>query len=251
MANWMWNYRSFVSYDELNDWVLLPEHHHVVEDTVIPKIVHQTYHSKLKIPKKVDENFAEHAAAYTRYIYDDQDISQFLSHYFTPRVLERFKELKVGPHKADLFRYCVLYIKGGIYMDIKTVLVQPLDTLFPDNTISTVIANDGSTIFQGIIACPPRQPLFLALIAAILKGSVEPPYHLFTLEFMRYIRRDIQRRPLEGRNQGLKHAYMLYRERCTKNAAMCSDGLDRYGMCCNVTLGGERVIKTRYSDYPW
>ena len=136
-------------------------------------------------------------------------------------------------------------------MDIKTVLVQDVAELFPNNTISTVIAQDGSSIFQGIIAAPPCQPIFLALIAGIVQGSLEPPYHLFTLEFMRYIRQDVQRRPTEGRNTGRKHEYMLYRERCTKNGAMCEDGLDRYGMCCNVTLSGERVIKTRYSDYPW
>ena len=213
--------------------------------------MHQTYHSKERIPLKVQDNFAQYASKYDRRIYDNEDIAQFLAQYFDPSVLERFKALKVGPHKADLFRYCVLYIYGGVYMDIKTVLVQELDGLFPDDTISTVIANDGSTIFQGIIACPPRQPIFLTLIAGILQGSAEPPYHLFTLEFMRYIRHDVQRRPSEGLNQGRKHSYMLYRERCAKNADKCSDGLDRYGMCCNVTLGGERVIKTRYSDYPW
>ena len=37
-----------------------------------------------------------------------------------------FKDLKIGAHKADFFRYCILYIYGGIYIDIK---------IFPQNNI--------------------------------------------------------------------------------------------------------------------
>jgi hypothetical protein len=251
MLNWVRNYRTFIEYTETNDWVLLPNYRNTVSDTIVPKLLHQTYHSKHSIPVKINANFAKYASKFERRVYDDSDIADFLDLYYEPQVLARFNSLKVGPHKADLFRYCVLYIHGGIYMDIKTELVKDLEGLFPDDTVSTVIANDGNTIFQGIIACPPRQPIFLALIAGILRASEDPPYHLFTLEFMRYIRHDVRRKPNEGRNQGTKHAYMLFREKCAKNTALCSDGLDRYGMCCNVTLGGERVIKTRYADYPW
>ena len=30
-----------------------------------------------------------------------------------------YSKLNVGAYKADLWRYCILYIKGGIYLDIK------------------------------------------------------------------------------------------------------------------------------------
>jgi mannosyltransferase OCH1-like enzyme len=33
--------------------------------------------------------------------------------------LYAFDKLKPGAYKADLWRYCILYKKGGIYLDIK------------------------------------------------------------------------------------------------------------------------------------
>ena len=45
--------------------------------------------------------------------------------------------------------------------------------------------------------------------------------------------------------------YYLFTEKCNKNANDCYDGLDKYGLCCFVWDGGEKIIKTRYADYPW
>ena len=35
------------------------------------------------------------------------------------RLIAYFNKLKPGAYKADLWRYCILYKKGGIYLDIK------------------------------------------------------------------------------------------------------------------------------------
>ena len=40
-------------------------------------------------------------------------------------------------------------------------------------------------------------------------------------------------------------------EHCWEVTSRCEDGPDRYGFCCEVQLNKVRVIKTRYSDYPW
>ena len=31
----------------------------------------------------------------------------------------------------------------------------------------------------------------------------------------------------------------------------CEDGLDKYNKCCYIYDNNEKIIKTRYSDYPW
>ena len=217
--------------------------------SIIPKIIHQTHPQKHKIPKKVLLNFERFAQNYERFVYDDAEIEEFLSFHFHPSVLDTFKGLKRGAHKADLFRYCVLYVRGGIYMDIKTELITPIENLFPDGIVTTVMTNNRA-IYQGIIAAPPRQPIFLTLIEGILRSRPNPVYNLFLLEFMRYIKAD-GGKAIEGFTSGHKHNYKLLTEKCSKQKHDCYDGLDRYGLCCKVTYKGQEIIKTRYAEYPW
>ena len=47
---------------------------------------------------------------------------EFISKYFNKDVLEAYDTLLPGAYKADLWRYCILYKMGGIYMDIKYTL---------------------------------------------------------------------------------------------------------------------------------
>jgi len=223
----------------------------LLKSAEIPFLIHQTYFSKDRIPPKVAQNFSKFAPAYERRVYDDADIELFMSTHFHPDVLTKFKSLKKGAHKADLFRYCVLYVDGGIYMDIKTELVMPIEVLFPHGVVSTVVSRNPQEIYQGIIAAPPRQPIFLSLIEGIVRSSRNPPYNLFIREFMRYIKNDVSSTVKEGLFKGKLHSYKLLTETCTSKAEDCEDGLDRYKFCCNVTSNAARVVKTRYSDYPW
>lgn len=226
-----------------------PDWHSTAE---VPRILHQTYFSKDLVPAKVAENIAEFAPQYERRFYDDADILAFMGEHFVPEVAQAFRDLKSGAHKADLFRYCAIYIYGGVYLDIKTVLVQPIQDLFPAGRISTVIGcvPFSWSIYNGIIAAPPRQSVFLTLISGILRSGPAPMYGLFIREFYRYIEHDVgfvREGPLDGKF----HNYYLYTESCNLFGTGCEDGRDRYGLCSNIMLDGKRVIKTRYADFPW
>jgi len=146
----------------------------------VPRILHQTYYSKSKIHPKVAANVAEFAPHVDRRVYDDDDARAFLASNFPPAVYESFKRLKSGAHKADLLRYALLFVYGGLYMDIKTQLIEPLNWgLFPAGSVTAVLSNAVGGIYQGILASPPRHPLFLELIDHILAttsaGQSGPP----------------------------------------------------------------------------
>ncbi len=76
-------------------------------------------------------------------------------------------------HRADLFRYAVLYIHGGFYADIKTELLYSLDSILTEpNTIYTVLSNITShTIHNGVIATPKYHPIFLDFILYMVSGD--------------------------------------------------------------------------------
>jgi len=63
------------------------------------------------------------------YIYDDNACIDFIKNHFDSDVLYVYNNLKPGAYKADLFRYCILYIYGGVYMDIKFILHKKLKYL--------------------------------------------------------------------------------------------------------------------------
>jgi hypothetical protein len=225
-----------------------------IENLQIPFLIHQTYNQKTLIPQKIYDNIKKFASNFEHKIYDDDDIRAFLKINFSHEVLEKFNDIKEGAHKADLFRYCVMYELGGVYLDIKTELILDLNDLISQHAnngqILTVIDKTQSAIYQGIIIAPPKQTIFLTLIDGILNSGKNPPYNLYIKDFYRYIQNDAQS-VKEGFLKGNRFYYTLFSEVCSKNAKECYDGLDRYGFCCNVYYQGKKIIKTRYADYPW
>jgi hypothetical protein len=43
----------------------------------------------------------------------------------------------------------------------------------------------------------------------------------------------------------------IFKEKCSNDSNLCHDGLDKYNLCCWIYDKNTRIIKTRYSDYPW
>jgi hypothetical protein len=227
------------------------------DDITIPKIIHQTYMDKSRIPQKVYDNINQYANGYTHIIYDDNECIEFIKKYYSQIVLDKFLSLKKGAHKADLFRYCVLYIHGGIYMDIKTILIQDISTIFnkdSDIKIYTSIGNNNTTIYQGIIATVPRNVFFLKLIDLLVNtptNTIDSYYLVFTKQFYDLIKSDIRKEPVIGKNTGINSVYYLFKENCTKDATQCMNKLDRYKLCCGIYDKDNMIMKTRYSDFPW
>jgi hypothetical protein len=56
---------------------------------------------------------------FKHYLYDDEMCRDFIKNNFDKDVLYSFDKLKPGAYKSHLWRYCILYKYGGIYLDIK------------------------------------------------------------------------------------------------------------------------------------
>ena len=66
-----------------------------------------------------------------------------------------------------IHNFCVNEL-GGIYLDIKTELIKPLNEIFNKNYTYSVLSIVRDTIYQGVIATPPGNPIFLKLIKTFL-----------------------------------------------------------------------------------
>jgi mannosyltransferase OCH1-like enzyme len=108
--------------------ILIP----VGQGNLIPKILHQTFHSKNNFSKEIKKNIDKIKKINPDWeyrIYDDSDIIDFISDNYGARVLNYFNRInpKYGAARADLFRYLLIYKCGGVYLDIKSTLDQPLN----------------------------------------------------------------------------------------------------------------------------
>lgn len=246
------------------DWVPVNYSNNVLKDCIslpesssptIPKLIHLTYNDKPNIPQKVYDNLQKYANGYTVYIYDDADGFYIIKKYYSSQVADKYEQLS-GAHKADLLRYCLLYIFGGVYLDIKTELILPLSEVFSHPYTTSVLSSYiKETIYQGVIATRPQNPLFLNLINYIVQKPFLLPqtdYLAFVKDFYDQVKKDVGCDLVPGINVGKKDVYYLLEEKCSHDASKCYDGLDRYGLCCFIYDNmGRKVIKTRYADYPW
>mgnify|MGYP006077386983 CR=1 FL=1 len=226
--------------------------------SLIPKIIIQTFADKKKIAQKVYNNKKFYAPDYKHIVYDDNQCLKFIKRFnaiLSEKDLgETWFSLKKGAHRADLFRYCYLYINGGVYLDIKTELIEPLNITFPKkNILYTVLSKDINTIYQGVIATPPENPIFMDLIEYIVNNvfTINKKYSSCTRDFYKKIVIYSQYNKLRNgfyKNKLGDIDFYLFKEICG-NKKKCTDGLDRHGLCCNIYDNSKVKIKTRYSDY--
>lgn len=226
---------------------------------LIPKIIHLTHYDKSRIPKKVWNNLEKYCNDYKIIYYSDNDCINFISKNYNNNLADIFKNLSTGAHKADLFRYCVLFKLGGIYLDIKIGIVRDISLIFDhklEKTLYTVLSRDH--IFQGIIASYPKNIIFLDLIEDFYNldkyyfykkmncGHLK--YHHFTQRFYYHLETKINKKLNVGNNEYLDNKVILFEER---EKQINDEKSDRYGFWNIFDSLDNRIFKSRYNDYPW
>ena len=156
----------------------------VEPDDFIPKVLVQSYVDVSKVPPKVYDNVKKFAPGWKHRIYDDANATAFLKEHFRPEVAARFNNLTNGAHKADLFRYAVLYINGGVWLDVDVELRDPLDDIFRrNNTIYTTKSGVFDDIFQAILGSPRGKDFMNDLVEEIVESDLNGGGLPFTVWF--------------------------------------------------------------------
>jgi mannosyltransferase OCH1-like enzyme len=126
----------------------------------IPKRIIQTYkneHFISKLHYNAVKTFIELNPEYEYIFFDDYDCREFIKINFDKNILKTYDLLVPGAYKADLFRYCYIYINGGCYFDHKYILRIPLRKIIKeyDNEILCKDTLD-DLMFNSIIMCVPK-----------------------------------------------------------------------------------------------
>ena len=181
-----------------------------MEDTkrVIPLHIYQTWNTK-KLPSKMREcveKLKKDNREFEHHLYDDNMCRKYIKQNYSKDVLDAFDKLIPGAYKADLWRYCILYKKGGIYLDIKFqcakgfklikltdkeyfVLDRPfakmmdveeeLNIINNRNYYSNIFSNIDTNywknknigIYNAFMVCKPKNPVLLECINKIVEHT--------------------------------------------------------------------------------
>lgn len=123
---------------DLNHLDVVPQ---IEKGDEIPKNIIQTYKSRVLVPPYVFQNIKENNGDWNYFFLDDQECRDFLRQEFGQRFQDKFDSFKKGAHKSDLFRLCWLYKNGGVYVDIDTQILVPLDQIISKIDDFTIMKN--------------------------------------------------------------------------------------------------------------
>lgn len=99
----------------------------------IPKIIHQAaldpkIADNIELLKRLNKGWDYR-------LYEDRDCRKFVGEVYGSDFLDAFDRFgsDYGAAKADFFRYMLIYETGGVYLDIKSTCLAPLDTVLRDD----------------------------------------------------------------------------------------------------------------------
>lgn len=155
----------------------------IKKKAVIPLHIYQTWHTK-DLPPKMRECVDKLKKAnpeFEHHLYDENDCREFIKNNFDHDVLDAFDRLVPTAYKVDLWRYCILYKKGGIYLDIKYEPVNNFKFIslvdkeyyvkeYENNGWDYVNNNPkylSDAIYNGFMIVKPNNDRFLKIINAI------------------------------------------------------------------------------------
>ena len=139
----------------------------------IPKQIFQTYKTS-KLPwltqfhiwclKKKNPNYAY-------YFYDDEAIENFLKENFEEKVYHTYKKLNIGAAKADFFRYAILFKKGGVYLDIDSLINSKIDDFVkPDDEALISLEKHGLCFCQWALFFEANHPFLKKTLEDIIEN---------------------------------------------------------------------------------
>lgn len=171
------------------------QHYFITEDAflpnapplseVIPRNVYLTWQSA-PFPPQMQKNVERLKAQnpeFTFHFYDDAQCIAFLEEHFPAAVAAAFQALEPGAFKADLWRLCILYVYGGIYLDIKFhnrnafSLLSLLDReYFVWDGDFYYQSKRYKSLYNGLLVCKKGNPMLYKAIAYILRNVEEQSY---------------------------------------------------------------------------
>ena len=115
----------------------------------IPKKIYQAWHDKKVNPniQKYIDKMLEMNPEYEYELFGEDEMEKFIATSYNSDVYNCYKLLNLITAKVDFWRYLILYKHGGIYLDIDSTFLRPLNELIKP-TDDAIITREPNTPFE-------------------------------------------------------------------------------------------------------
>ena len=147
-------------------------------NSIIPLNFYTCWHTK-DLPPLMKQNYDQlvlQNPEFNCHVYDENECRLFIQSNFDLDILKSYNSLIPCSYKSDLWRFCVLYINGGIYMDIKYKCVNNFKLIELTEKEYFVRDRPINTTYTALIVVKPQNPIMLKCINKIVK-NVKTKYY--------------------------------------------------------------------------
>ena len=173
-------YKKIINYYKLTKPTILRKEY----NSIIPLHLYTCWHTK-KLPPLMKKNYEfliESNPKIQFHLYDEEDCRNFIISNFDESVLNAYNSLIPCSYKSDLWRYCVLYINGGIYMDIKYKCVNNFKFITLTEKEYFVRDYDTTHVYTALIITLPNNKIMKNCIDKIVENVKNKNYGIDCLD---------------------------------------------------------------------
>jgi len=165
-------------HNEINDYLKLTKSFIFPNTSMIPHDVYTCWHTKV-LPPFMQQNYdriVQENPEMQVHLYDENECRQFIEQYFDKSIVQAYDALIPCSYKSDLWRFCVLYVHGGIYMDIKYKPMNGFRLIGLTDKEYFVRDADPNNVYTALIVTMPKNQILLQCIHQIVK-NVETKFY--------------------------------------------------------------------------
>lgn len=97
-------------------------------------------------------------------LYDDQHAEAFIIDHHHQRVLDAYRSCRLPTMRADLFRYAVLSIVGGYYIDADEYCLEPITTVCAGDEDFIAYRARNGYVANSFLGCPANSPIMFEIL---------------------------------------------------------------------------------------
>jgi len=172
IRNSIMNSEEYNNYKLQNNTFLYKNNLKLPIKTIVPLNLFLTWNT-LNLPKYMTKNvelLKQQNPEFKCYLFDDNMCRIFLIKNFSQDVVNAFESLNPGAYKADLWRYCILYSMGGIYLDIKYNCLNEFKLIYLTDKEYFVKDRPSGCVYNGLIVVKPQNQILLKCIKQIVEN---------------------------------------------------------------------------------
>jgi hypothetical protein len=146
---------------------------------MIPCVLWQTYKTKFPPQKSLESihSWLKNNPLMQWYYMNDEKCDQLIKNNFTKNFYDMYSLLPFGVMKADVWRVAVIYVYGGIYSDLDTKCLKPVESwLLPDKDLIVYVETPNGAICNYTFAAVPKHPALLTVLNMFMELYSSPSF---------------------------------------------------------------------------